>query len=105
MQAQNHTTEQVSQRKVENVIEVPVPQVMEEIVDVAKHVKFIPQDRAKNRAVEQIMVLSVPQTQDKILRDPARGCLDVRSTGTGVVSHRGATWICQCNGLRPTFHA
>ena len=41
--------ERISERIVEQIVDVPVPQIMEEIVEV---VQIIPQERVQNRKVE-----------------------------------------------------
>merc|ERR1712032_947958 len=43
---------------VEQVVDVPVPQVVEEVVQVAK---IIPQERVQQRTVEQVVDVPVPQ--------------------------------------------
>ena len=52
-------------RIVEEIIDVTVPQVMEETVEVVKHV---PHERVQTCAVEQIVDMTVPQIRKKLER-------------------------------------
>jgi len=56
--------ERVQQRTVEQVVDVPVPQVVEEVIEVAK---VIPQERVQQRTVEQVVDVPVPQIVEEIL--------------------------------------
>eukprot|EP00971_Amphidinium_carterae_P172822 3425841-Amphidinium_carterae.1 len=58
---------QVINRNVEQILDVPVPQTVEEIVNVPK---IVPQERVQNRVVEQIVDVPVPQTVEEIVNVP-----------------------------------
>ena len=48
---------------VEQIVDDPVPQVMEDVAEVVKH---IPQARVQNCAVEQFVAVSIPQIRKEI---------------------------------------
>ena len=54
----------IHERIVEETIDVPVPQVMKEVIEV---VKVIPHEPVQNRTVEHIVDVSVPQIQEELL--------------------------------------
>eukprot|EP00971_Amphidinium_carterae_P180775 3585682-Amphidinium_carterae.1 len=52
---------------VEQIVDVPVPQTVEEIINVPK---IIPQERVQNRTVEMVVDVPVPQTVEEIVTVP-----------------------------------
>ena len=53
--------ERIQERIAEQVVDIPLPQIMEEMMEV---VLFIPRTR-QNRTVEQIVDVSIPQIQEE----------------------------------------
>ena len=72
MQTQDHDVEvvrvipqeRISERINEQIVGVPVPEIMEEIVGV---VKFVPQGRLKQHVVEQIVDVQVRQIMEETI--------------------------------------
>ena len=56
--------ERISERIVEHIVDVPVPQMQEQIVEV---IKVIPQELVSERIVEQIVDVPVPQIVEEIV--------------------------------------
>ena len=54
-------------RQVEQIVDVPVPQVVEEVVQVDR---IVPQERVQQRTVEQIVEVPVPQMVEEVVHVP-----------------------------------
>eukprot|EP00971_Amphidinium_carterae_P294816 5853820-Amphidinium_carterae.1 len=52
---------------VEQIVDVPVPQTVEEVVQVPR---IIPQEQTVQRTVEQIVDVPVPQTVEEVVQVP-----------------------------------
>ena len=68
--------EQMSKRIVEQIVDVPMPQILEQIVHVpvpqimeetVEAAKSIPQERIQQRALEETVNVPVPQIQEQIV--------------------------------------
>ena len=61
--AEESSPERVSERSEERVVAMPVPQIMEEIVEV---IQLVRQERILERIVEEIIDVPVPQVMEEI---------------------------------------
>ena len=66
--------ERVRQRTVEQMVEIPVPQVVEEVEQVSK---IAPQERVMQHSVEQIVEVPVPQVVEEIVQVRATNVAEV----------------------------
>ena len=83
-------TERILERTVEHiVVQVPVPQTLEEVVEVAKAVKNVPLERISEKIGEQVDddIVPVDQPGDQACRDP-QACGDA-TTGPSTVAQPG----------------
>ena len=55
----------ITERTVEHIADVPVPQTLEEDVEVVKAVKIVPQERFSAKICEQIVDAPVPRAVDE----------------------------------------
>ena len=71
-----------SQRAVEQIFDVPVPEMVNQLVEASK---TVPQDRIRQRTVEQIVDAPVPQVLEEL-----GGGLQGFLSGQGSTQFRGA---------------